>query len=120
MSTTLARYPNLEEAFKMMGADNGMSLVDNIKEVKVPDDWTQRFEDAEEIAARLKGDTLDTYLSEEQMGEDVEGDENALEYMTDGEQSIVEMLVAAADAQVLNEILGAAFDGELSKVFYDC
>jgi hypothetical protein len=108
-SSCVLRYPNLFLALGLLADDNGLVLrVD----ISIPNHWRVRADTAERQASEMRDKPVGYYMSVEQE-RDVEADDDALEYVANGESTIVDKLVEAAKCQELHQFLNQAFDGDL-------
>jgi len=105
-------------ALEVMGMDNDAGTPDPTAEI--PEEWLERFGDGEELIERIKDTIVGDYLRKSQIGR---GHGNAkddvIETLAAGEQSIREHLIKELgyQAEMLDEILGEAFEGELVEFY---
>jgi hypothetical protein len=109
---TLRKYEPLIKALDLLASDNGMLMQANIQ---VPQRWLEQVETASKQAEYLDAKTVGVFIDVKRYNGEVDDGENALEYMVNGEQTVVDMLVKEARVQTLHEVLNSAFDGELHE-----
>jgi len=116
--TCLSDFPGVLRALEIMGMDNDAGTADPTAEI--PEEWLEKFGDAEELIERIKDTVVGDLLRKSQIGR---GHGNAkddvIETLAAGEQSIREHLIKKLgyQAEMLDEILGEAFEGELVEFY---
>jgi len=116
---TFGDYPNVLSAIVTMYYDNGIlnrTLQEkDLKNIRIPNDaWRATMLAAEITAQTLATAKLSDYIPTDMIDTDLASpDDNALECLATGEDSVQKLLVTWCSCNALETVLESAFDGEL-------
>jgi hypothetical protein len=117
----LRDLPQLKSAVQALAAANNMPCCDQaLDAIDIPDEWRVRCCLADDQVGDLSGLSLDTYIPHEEINTDnADPQDDCLETMVDGEESVKNLLVMHTNSGELDQVLNAFFDGELSKLLQE-
>jgi molecular chaperone GrpE (heat shock protein) len=122
----LGAMPTLCNTIHVMVLDNiggarALSYEELAKQ-EIPPLWEERFQLAEHAADAVKGRTLSDFIDTDSLEDEFKDicspEDDVLETLAAGEQSVMEALIETIDTDGIKElhvILGEIFDGELTN-----
>ena len=116
----LSQLPNLRAAVAAMAAANGVinrQHQPDLDKVHIPTAWVERAIAADGQARAMSGLAINSFIPEDEIDPALATSaDDCIDIMTDGEESVKNLLVMYSGAVALDTILDAFFDGELAPL----
>lgn len=116
-ATKFGQLGGLMHAADILYACNGFphGTGERLAQLIVPDAWLQRALDANAQSTHLALTKLHNVVPNNEIDVDLaDPNDNALEVLCDGEDSVQQLIVMHANCHALHEVLNALFEGDLS------